>query len=82
MVSRPFSGGTLCLVLGDLLSEKVVLGAELFVLFLETFGNVLQGDVALYLALLVLLDLELELGQLVLLPLAECALCGPTDAGE
>ena len=79
MVARPFSGGTLCLILGDLLSEKVVLGAELFVLFLETFGDVLEGDVAFDLALLILLHTSLELGELRLLSLAKGALCSPIN---
>lgn len=60
-----------------LLLEESVLLAKLLVLLLQTLGHVLQGDVSLYFTLLVLLDLELQLGQLVLLAFAERTLRSP-----
>ena len=64
---------------GKLLLEKSVLLAKLFIFFLETLRDVLQGNVALDLPLLILLDLCLQLGKLTLLALAESALRGSAN---
>lgn len=55
-----------------------ILGTEAVVLFLETLGYSLKGDVPFDLALLVELYACLKFSKLRLLALSKCALCGPT----
>jgi hypothetical protein len=55
-----------------------ILGTKEVVLLLETLGYSLKGDVPLDLALLIELYACLKFGELRLLALSKCALCGPT----
>ena len=81
-VARPLGGGAVGFLFCKLLFEEGVLFAELVVLLLETLGDVLESDVALDFALLVLLHASLELGELRLLAFAESTLCGSEESGE
>lgn len=65
--------------LGESLPKKGVLLLQLLVLLLQTFGNILQGNIAFNLPLLVLLHASLEVCKLRLLALTECSLCRPAD---
>ena len=72
----------LFLHLGDGFLQRGILPAERIILFLQALSNVLECDVALDFALLVLLHASLELGELRLLAFAESTLCGSEESGE
>ena len=73
-VPRPLNGAAFRFELSDLLLEQRILLAELVVLVFKTLSDVLEGDVAFDLALLVRLDAGLEFRKLRLFAFSECAL--------
>lgn len=68
----------IALTICDCLLMLRILGTEAVVLLLETLCYSLEGDVPLYLALLVELYACLKISELRLLALSKGALCGPS----
>jgi hypothetical protein len=66
----------LLLCLGELVLQDSIFTTQGLILFLETLCNILEGDIALDLTLLIRLDASLEICELGLLALSKSALGG------